>query len=143
MPTPARPYQQSYICTKCGVEKPREEYYKRNNRKSGCWSECKTCFVERQMKRYHENPDLINDQRAASKYGTTLEHIQQLREDAQGICSCCGREGLHHHKRLVIDHDHATGKVRGLICSKCNTVLGLCGDNIGTLKNLIEYLEGE
>ena len=87
-----------------------------------------------------ENPDLANDKRAARTYGVDLSYIQNLREQANGICQCCGRPGLHHHKRLVIDHDHSTGRVRGLICSNCNSILGFCDDNITTLENLINYL---
>ena len=140
MPTPERPHLDSYTCTRCGIHKPRTEFYTRKNRKSGCTSECKSCHKERVTKRYKEDPDLANDRRAARTYGVDLSYIQNLREQANGICQCCGRPGLHHHKRLVIDHDHITGRVRGLICSNCNSILGFCDDNITTLENLISYL---
>jgi len=44
-------------------------------------------------------------------------------------------------RMLSVDHDHVTGKLRGLLCSKCNTSLGMINDNIQILKNMIVYLE--
>ena len=141
MATPIRPWKESYTCTRCHTHKPRTEFYKRKNRVSGCMSECKTCIIKRNQNTYHKDPILKNDSRAARKYGTTLEHIQQLREEAGGVCPCCGRDGLHHHSRLVIDHDHKTGKIRGLLCSRCNSILGFADDNINTLNYLIKHLQ--
>lgn len=54
-----------------------------------------------------------------------------------GECATCGSV-----ERLCIDHDHATGRVRGLLCNDCNLSLGYAKDSIETLKNLIKYLEG-
>lgn len=41
---------------------------------------------------------------------------------------------------MYIDHNHTTGEVRGLLCSNCNTILGLCNDNIIILQSAISYL---
>ena len=78
--------------------------------------------------------------RASKLYGISLQEVQDMRQKSNGVCSICNQIGKHHHKRLVIDHDHTTGKVRGLICSKCNSMIGWCGENTQTLQNLIEYL---
>ena len=48
----------------------------------------------------------------------------------------------HHKMKLVVDHCHKNGQVRGLLCHNCNRALGLLGDDIGSIKNCIEYLEG-
>ena len=131
-----------YTCTQCKKDKPEGDYYVRKDRPSGKGrlSECKECMKSRVMDRYKKDPDLINDKRAAKVYGITLEQVQEMREQSGGICSICNREGKHHHKRLVIDHDHNTGKVRGLICSTCNSMIGWCGEDTQTLQNLIDYL---
>jgi hypothetical protein len=128
-------------CTQCGILKPLTDFYKRKNRPSGHVSECKSCIIARNRARYEGSREEINDKRAAKVYGLTYEEVVEMRESSNGICQCCNRPGLHHHKRLVIDHDHSTGKVRGLICSRCNSILGFAQDDLQTLKNLIAYLE--
>ncbi len=128
------------VCNKCGSDKPPEDFYKRKNRPCGIMSECKDCIKGRMNHRYKEDPKRVLDMSAARRYNTTIEHIQQLREDADGICQICGNEGKAHYKRLVIDHDHETGKIRGCICSNCNSILGYCKDDPLVLQNLINYL---
>ena len=58
-------------------------------------------------------------------------------------CVCCGVHfcGLSRNTTPCIDHDHATGKARGILCPRCNSALGHCGDDINILVKLIEYLK--
>lgn len=57
-------------------------------------------------------------------------------------CAICHRLEFSESKRyLSIDHNHQTGKVRALLCGKCNTILGMAGDNIEILRNAVDYLE--
>lgn len=69
----------------------------------------------------------------------------RLFEAQGGVCKICGSEGfkLNHHSRinLVVDHDHVSGKVRGLLCHNCNRALGLFQENLENLKSAITYLE--
>jgi hypothetical protein len=69
----------------------------------------------------------------------TLEEYNQMVKDQNGVCKICGGKGA---RDLCADHDHATGRVRGLLCSKCNYILGYCNDNTQVLRNAIAYLEG-
>lgn len=64
-------------------------------------------------------------------------------DDQGGKCAICGSSdpGKRGTSRLCVDHCHATGKVRGLLCGWCNKMLGLARDNIETLENAIKYLE--
>lgn len=57
-------------------------------------------------------------------------------EESEGRCCIC-----HNERKLVIDHNHSTGKVRGLICGKCNAVLGFSEDNIDVLMSAVTYLK--
>ena len=57
-----------------------------------------------------------------------------------GVCAIC-RLTCQSGKRLCVDHDHATGKVRGLLCQKCNTVLGKMSDSPELLRRAAAYLE--
>ena len=67
-----------------------------------------------------------------------MEDYDRMLEEQDGGCHICGKkpEG----RALDIDHDHATGKVRGLLCSNHNRALGLLGDDISLMLKSVEYL---
>lgn len=72
----------------------------------------------------------------ASKYGLTPEDVERMRAQQDNTCPvCCAANPTD------IDHDHTTGKVRGLLCRKCNSVLGFVDDNSEILRRAIAYLE--
>lgn len=73
------------------------------------------------------------------KYGLTVEVYAQMLEEQGGGCACCGGRCAT-GKRLAVDHDHATGKVRGLLCARCNTTLGAFKEDRSALANLIHYI---
>lgn len=56
-----------------------------------------------------------------------------------GLCAICNRV-CKVLVKLSIDHDHATGKIRGLLCKSCNSALGLFEDNVDFLRSAIDYL---
>ena len=58
------------------------------------------------------------------KYGLTLNDYDAMLEEQQGVCAICGGEPDTRWRMLAVDHDHATGKVRGLLCMVCNTMIG-------------------
>jgi hypothetical protein len=74
-----------------------------------------------------------------TKYGLTMAQVDELRSRPCDICGTIEWSGR--HKQAHIDHDHATGKVRGVLCSECNVGLGKFGDDIGRLRAAIAYLE--
>jgi hypothetical protein len=77
-------------------------------------------------------------------YGTTPEGYDQLLQDQKGLCALCQRPERKLYRgqlmRLAVDHDHVTGRVRGLLCHACNTALGLLEDNPATVARLEAYL---
>lgn len=79
-------------------------------------------------------------------YGVTLAEVKKMYEDRNSRCDICGGGGFtmkdSHNMKLVVDHCHATGKVRGLLCHNCNRALGLLQDSKESLKRALEYLEG-
>jgi hypothetical protein len=70
------------------------------------------------------------------RYGIGAAEFDELVRDQHGVCAICGRENPEH-----VDHDHETGKVRGILCFNCNGGLGQFSDNTERLSNAIEYLE--
>ena len=75
------------------------------------------------------------------KYGISWEDYYSILDAQDRNCAICSASGGRIGEQLVIDHDHATGKVRGLLCHACNLLLGLANDDIPTFKSSIEYLK--
>jgi len=69
-------------------------------------------------------------------YGIDMEYYRAMIERQSGVCAICGKE-----RKLVIDHDHKTGVVRGLLCNSCNIGIGLLKDDTSILAAAIDYLE--
>lgn len=66
----------------------------------------------------------------------TIPEVMSAYEKSNGACEVCGSS-----KRICLDHDHKTGKLRGFLCNNCNHALGNVGDCPETLRGLAEYLE--
>ena len=76
----------------------------------------------------------------------SLEEYDVMWNSQSGTCFICGqpeivKSALGATRRLCVDHDHKTGKIRRLLCQKCNKVLGVIDDDIEYLENLIDYLK--
>ena len=74
------------------------------------------------------------------KYGITSEGYNKLFELQEGRCLICKKHQSELTKILYVDHDHTTNKIRGLLCIKCNSVIGLANDDTKILENAISYL---
>lgn len=75
------------------------------------------------------------------EYGITLGDYNNKFMEQQGCCAICNKHQSEFKKPLFVDHDHDTGKVRGLLCNKCNWAIGLLDDSIKRLESAINYLE--
>ena len=74
-------------------------------------------------------------------YGIDFSEYNKMLEKQNGVCAICGSSPPDHHKkRLNVDHCHATGRVRGLLCDACNRALGLFKDNPNLMLKAISYL---
>ena len=73
------------------------------------------------------------------KFGITLADYDKMLNNQNGVCAICGKVNLT-RRRLAVDHNHKTGKVRGLLCGKCNKAIGLFEDNPEILGKAIKYL---
>ena len=134
------------VCKVCGEAKPLTEYYKVKKDGRFYHGKCKTCYVARQQERY--TPERGRDANLRQKYGITTEQYNFMLQTQGGVCAICGtdeaggrrsgRGGALEH--FFIDHDHNTGKVRGLLCNNCNRVLGFVDDNTEILTRMVEYL---
>jgi hypothetical protein len=71
----------------------------------------------------------------------SYDDFDELFSEQKGRCANCKTHQADLNKTLSVDHCHETGQVRGLLCQRCNAILGMAKDNIEILKNSIEYLE--
>jgi len=78
--------------------------------------------------------------RALQSYGITIEQYDELLRAQGGVCAACAAPPT--EKRLLdVDHDHRTGRVRGLLCRRCNRALGSLRDDPELARKLATYLE--
>lgn len=87
------------------------------------------------------NPEKLLSSRLKCWYGITLDDFNIILVSQNGVCAICQKpETSKRTNRLSVDHNHKTGKIRGLLCTKCNTALGLLNENIKLLEESINYL---
>jgi Recombination endonuclease VII len=156
----------TWICPQCKLDLPRtaEYFAKDGSRKDGlaCW--CLPCKREAKrryaQKSYAENPErqkeanrryrLKNEERVKSnarrsrllrKYGITFEQYEALQEKQGHVCAICGMPEQVYESLLSVDHDHDSGKVRGLLCRACNLGLGSFKDDPMRLTSAVNYLK--
>lgn len=135
-------------CTKCGVEKELTEYTKNFNKKWGksyLRSSCRECDNARNRKYHADNKakraQQHKDWRNKKVFGLGDGEYETMLANQGGVCAICKKECTS-KPSLAVDHDHATGKVRGLLCSNCNNGLGRFKDDVELLNNAIGYLNG-
>ena len=142
-------------CSKCKELKEDFEFYKSSQSKDGLFSFCKSCTKIQQQKYREGNREALlakariydakhkNMHRNAQlkgRYGFSLEEHDIMLEEQNGCCAICQRSIANLPRPPSVDHDHETGKVRGLLCQSCNSGLANFKDNIESLKFAIEYL---
>ena len=133
------------VCTKCNIEKSLSEFNKAINGKLQKRADCKTCQSEWAKERNKITYDSETKWKWSMKstFNLTVEDYNTLFEKQNGCCAICNRHQTEFKKRLAIDHCHTTNVIRGLLCSSCNTALGLLKDDTNALQNAIEYLNAK
>ena len=126
-------------CVLCSVEKDSFEFPINANGKHGLHSQCKMCRSNVAKYRYSNGDSYAL--RLFKLYKLTVDEYEEMYADANGCCQVCGISEELNNKRLAVDHDHKTGKVRGLLCGKCNTALGQLDDNLIKISSLYSYLK--
>jgi hypothetical protein len=142
------------------VEKTVDQFRPDPRYADGYHCHCRECRAKASYNRYHadregqvayrtkrreDNPAVALAAHGAHlkhKYGITLADFNRMVAERNGRCDVCHRKpkggkrtGLH------VDHDHATGEVRGLLCGPCNRAIGLLGDSPEVLRKALAYLE--
>ena len=157
-------------CTKCGIEKDVNHFSKCKSAKDGLQSYCKVCVKEinnkwreanpekakEGAKKWYEanqekhkenskkwkeaNPKKTKENHLKRNFGITLEQYNEIFWKQKGSCAICGKHQNELNQTLAVDHDHATGKIRGLLCSNCNRAIGLLKDSPAISQEVNRYL---
>jgi len=102
-------------------------------------AEHKNRIAKQRANYYIEHKEEIIARRLTKSYGLPTEGYSKIFLSQNGVCAICG--DLPNNTRFTVDHSHFTGKVRGLLCSNCNAILGFAHDSIEILAKTIEYLK--
>lgn len=137
------------VCSKCNLPKSLEDdFYKKATYKGGYASVCKGC-CRVQIDGWHKkNPEatkaILKRCVIKTKYGLSEEEYNRLKRKQKNLCALCRKPETAvwrgKVRELAVDHNHATGKVRALLCSSCNLALGQFKDSITLLRKAIAYL---
>lgn len=95
---------------------------------------------KQKMREYYlANKEKWKDKDLQKRYGVSLEQYNKMLAEQDNVCYIC--KDNKSNKALAVDHCHTTGQVRRLLCSNCNTSLGLLKEDIGLMEKLIEYVK--
>lgn len=136
------------ICTVCDSLKDLDQYYNRKASIDGKAYRCKDCDNQavKTFRHKHRDRYLVRQRNSnlKTKYGLTEKEYDQLLYSQQGVCAICQGPPVNtnppYNSKLVVDHNHNTGQIRGLLCQRCNQGLGLFKDSTTYLQSAIDYL---
>lgn len=132
------------VCRLCR-KKQMKAHYDNNSeiikQKATIW----TANNREKYKQYAKKSKITNKDKNRNSYylkrfGITLEEFNSLATAQNNLCKICNNPERT-HKNLNVDHCHVTGKIRGLLCTSCNTALGLFKDLKSNLEQAIQYLD--
>ena len=145
-------------CTKCNQLKPFNLFpcVSKTNRKPR--SQCKKCCAEKQRKVYAKKPEqyrnYVRKRRAKNNnlykrranlktFGLTIQDYEEMLALQNNQCAICGTLQCASGRRFAVDHCHLTGKIRGLLCLRCNQAIGKFHDNYFLLQQAADYVSGQ
>lgn len=128
-------------CSKCKLTKSLTEFNNVKSGKLGVHHYCKSCHSQQRKDTYDYNKS--RSKQIMYKYNLSEDCVKSMFKNQDGKCKICNTQcnNFSKHNALYIDHCHKTGSVRGLLCGKCNRLLGVWNDNVEILQSAINYLK--
>ncbi|NVI87136.1 endonuclease VII domain-containing protein [Actinomadura sp. BRA 177] len=123
-------------CARCETVKSVDEFGRNRARKSGIAVYCRPCYSVVIAENKRRNHGSERNYLLRLRYGVTEQEVTQMVADQGGTCVICLRAEPKH-----VDHSHLTGRVRGILCFKCNGALGQFKDDPRCLGDAANYLE--
>ena len=125
-------------CSKCGEEKPTNDFYPYR-------PACKVCLRAAQRRQRAARPNYHRASNLKQRYGISLDEYHSIIANQNFACPICQVEisetlGYKGKRLVVVDHNHDTGEVRGILCWSCNLMLGHARESTDILYKAIVYL---
>ncbi len=143
-------------CSSCHHIKPATSFRKCARNKDGRRTQCKDCqklredeyreanreLLRQKSRRYWTRRDTVSLRQSQLRFHYRMEPVEyeRLHTLQNGLCAICGKPQTANKKFLSVDHDHQTGRVRGLLCFNCNLALGHFQDDLTRLEKAAAYL---
>lgn len=126
-----------------------KKQYMKDYAKTEVWKDCQRRYKKKHREEINKNqrewrknnPDYDKHRKLEYRYGITIDDYNRMFKEQCGGCAICGKHQSELDRAFDVDHNHVTEKVRGLICNKCNLVLGNAFDNPIILRSAADYLE--
>lgn len=146
------------LCRKCQESKPLNDFFRSDRSADGYAYQCKECVRKYRRERYAGNSEAIlrknyqyrhnkktidgrRERMLQQKYGLSLDQYEALLIAQDYKCKICKHEeGERGRAKLAVDHDHKTGKIRGLLCDPCNRGIGMLLDDPNIILNAYQYI---
>jgi hypothetical protein len=153
-------------CNKCKKPKALEEFSRDRNHKDGRTYDCKLCRAAKHRQWTKDNPEKVKEtneryapyrkqyyqkpevklkhrkRHIEKKYNISYSEYEKMLDAQLSLCYICNRpEPQERNEYLAVDHCHKTGKIRKLLCSRCNMVVGLLEENFAIADKIKEYIK--
>lgn len=137
-------------CTNCRKQKTLDNFYKKSGNKDGLQGNCIQCHKEYYQKNKksikkslykwrNKNPEKVIQQQLRTRYKINKEEsVLAYDVVTNGTCMICGKKPK--KRRLHLDHCHTTGKIRGALCSNCNSAIGKLQESPTLFQNALNYI---
>jgi len=140
----ARPTPNFKWCSTCHLVKVARDFSRHRGNVHALHTDCRQCRRRKEKARYASDATYrarINRHGIKHRFGVTPEAYERMLAARSGLCAICHiRADDAPKKTLYVDHDHASGEVRALLCQRCNIALGQFRDSIEHLESVAAYL---
>jgi len=134
----------SMKCKKCTLVKLATDFYRDSATKSGYKSSCKKCSsalaTDWKQKNKEYTAEYNKKYKLQYNYGLSVDEYNNLLVEQENRCAICFTSVEQLPRGLVVDHNHTTGKARGLLCHACNVALGMLKESEDNLMGALSYL---
>ncbi len=138
---------QTKECSGCQERKLLDDFSKRKDTKDGRHYICKKCANVHRNARRKRNPEATKNECLKRDFGITLSQYKVMLSNQHGVCAICSQPETATYRgrlrHLSVDHCHATGKIRGLLCNDCNVGLGWFKDDSTRMRLAADYIDSK